>query len=79
MFQKIYKRPNFLESILINDYRVLFGEELMLKVQKIYFTEKYHLFNRKLTYLLQARYFCDFSLNYLFDGIQIISAMTPFF
>ena len=44
MFPKIYKRPNFLESILINDYRVLFGEELMLlKVQKIHFTEKYHL------------------------------------
>ena len=37
---KTYKRPNFLESILINDYRVLFGEELMLKVQKIHFTEK---------------------------------------
>ena len=68
MFQKIYKRPNFLESILINDYRVLFGEELMLKVQKIYFTEKYHLFNRKLTYLLQASYFCDFSLNYLMES-----------
>ena len=42
---KTYKRPNFLESILINDYRVLFGEELMLKVQKIHFTEKISSFS----------------------------------
>ena len=37
---KIYKRPNFLESILINDYRVLFGEELMLESSKNPFHRK---------------------------------------